>query len=226
MNGLLIFDFDGVIADSEVVANKVLAEFVTELGVPTTLQDSYRDYMGNRFSDVMRLIETAIGRDLPDDFPETFQTRTFDRFRRELKPVNGIFGFLDAFQQTRKCIASSSSPDRLALCLELLDLENEFIPNVFSASSVPRGKPHPDIFLAAAEGMQAEPGDCIVIEDSVSGVQAGIAAGMTVIGVIAASHIQPGHNLRLASAGAQFIAGSFIEAETITRRELARIAEH
>jgi beta-phosphoglucomutase-like phosphatase (HAD superfamily) len=102
--------------------------------------------------------------------------------------------------------------------LDVLELHNDFAGKVFSASAVSRGKPHPDIFLHAAERMQCEPADCIVIEDSASGVTAGVAAGMIVIGLMAASHMRPEHRQRLVLAGAHFIAATFEEATDITRR--------
>lgn len=221
MGALIIYDFDGVIADSEVLANTVLAEIVTELGVPTTLENSYRLYMGKRFVDVIAAVESSVGRPLPSSFASDYQARTLERFRRDLRFVDGARDYIDAFAHLPRCIASSSSPDRLALCLEVLDLRAAFSTHVFSASAVPRGKPDPDIFFHAAKQMGRAPADCIVIEDSVSGVTAGVAAGMTVIGLLAAKHIQAGHRERLASAGAHHVAGTFKEAEIITRRLLA-----
>jgi HAD superfamily hydrolase (TIGR01509 family) len=214
---LIIFDFDGVLADSEMVANTVLADFVSELGVPTTPDDAIRTYMGKRFPEVIAAIETAIGRPLPDDFPAELQDRTLAAFRRELQPIEGARAYIEAFLHVPRCIASSSSPDRLALCLELLELTQFFGSCVYSASQVRRGKPHPDIFLHAAERMGVNPGSSIVIEDSVSGVQAGVAAGMTVIGLLAASHIRDGHEARLKDAGAHHVAANFVQVEEITR---------
>jgi len=170
MGALIIYDFDGVIADSEVLANTVLAEIVTELGVPTTLEDSYRLYMGKRFVDVIAAVESSVGRPLPSSFASDYQARTLERFRRDLRFVDGARDYIDAFAHLPRCIASSSSPDRLALCLEVLDLRAAFSTHVFSASAVPRGKPDPDIFFHAAKQMGRAPADCIVIEDSVSGV--------------------------------------------------------
>jgi HAD superfamily hydrolase (TIGR01509 family) len=224
MAGLIIYDFDGVIAESEVLANTVLAEIVTELGVPTTLEESYRLYMGKRFADVIAAVEASVGRALPMGFPSEYQARTLERFRKELRFVDGARDYIDAFAHIPRCIASSSSPDRLAVCLDVLGLRSAFGAHVFSASAVPRGKPHPDIFLHAAEQMEATPSDCIVVEDSPSGVEAGIAAGMAVIGLLAASHIQVGHRERLRSAGAHHVASTFKEAEEITRRLLAAMA--
>ncbi|MFZ0852219.1 MAG: HAD-IA family hydrolase [Hyphomicrobiaceae bacterium] len=221
MHCLIVYDFDGVIAESEVLANSVLAEIVTELGVPTTLQDSYRLYMGKRFAEVISAVEASMGRALPATFASEYQARTLGRFREELQLVNGVRDYIDAFAHVPRCIASSSSPDRLALCLEVLGLHSEFGGHVFSASAVARGKPHPDIFVHAAQQMAVHPSKCVVLEDSPSGVRAAIAAGMTVIGVLAASHIQPDHRERLSAAGAEHIVQSFVEAEEITRRLLA-----
>src|ERR1700682_150247 len=97
MNALIIFDFDGVIAESEVLANTVLAELVTELGVETTLQDSYRLYMGKRFVDVIAAVESSVGRSLPASFASEYQARTLERFRRELRCVDGARSYIDAF---------------------------------------------------------------------------------------------------------------------------------
>jgi HAD superfamily hydrolase (TIGR01509 family) len=221
MGPLLIYDFDGVIADSEVVANTVLAEVVTELGLPTSLQDAYGLYMGKRFSEVMSAVQASLGRTLPPTFAADCQVRTLGRFRQELRLVDGVRRYLDAFADLPRCIASSSAPERLAVCLEVLGLHGEFGANVFSASTVARGKPHPDIFLYAAQQMRVPPSRCVVLEDSPSGVAAALAAGMTVIGILAASHIQEGQQERLRSAGARYLAQSFEEAEAITRRLLA-----
>lgn len=223
MDCLLIFDFDGVVADSEVVANAVLAAAVSELGVPTTLEDSYARYMGKRFPDVLAAVEADIGRPLPARFAQDFQARTLEALRRELTPVAGARDYIEAFAHLPKCIASSSSPDRIEACLEVLDLTSVFGSRVYSASQVARGKPHPDIFLHAADRMEASPSRSIVIEDSASGVAAGVAAGMTVIGLLAASHIQEGHADRLHAAGAHHIARTFHDAEAITRTLLREI---
>jgi HAD superfamily hydrolase (TIGR01509 family) len=220
MDDLIIFDFDGVIADSEILANTVLAEAITELGVPTTLDDAYRLYMGKRLADVIISVEVKLGRALPRDFPVEFQARTLARFRRELRPIDGVYDYIDAFTHVPRCIASSSSPERLAVCLGILQLEEAFGLNVFSASNVPRGKPHPDLFLHAAEKKGTKVSRAIVIEDSTSGVQAGVAAGMNVIGLLAASHIGDGHEERLRKAGAHFVVRTFAEVESITRELL------
>lgn len=206
-----------MLADSEVLSNSVIAEIVTELGVPTTVEDAYRTFMGKRLSEVIETIEAVIGRKLPPDFTDAYQLRTFNAFRARLKPVGGAREFLQTWREVPRCIASSSSPERLALSLEVLNMTALFEGRVFSASNVARGKPHPDIFLHAVEQLGVEPTDCIVIEDSVGGVTAGRAAGATVVGLTAASHIQPGHDARLRQAGADHVVASFAELDRVIR---------
>jgi HAD superfamily hydrolase (TIGR01509 family) len=213
---LIIFDFDGVLADSEMLSNTVLAEILTELGVPTTPEDSLRLYMGKRFHEVIAAVQEAVGHPLPDGFPESYQFRTLSRFRRDLRLIEGARAYIEEFIHIPRCIASASSPDRLKVCLEILNLAQFFGPFVYSASEVDRGKPYPDVYLLAAERMKTDPRACIVIEDSVSGVQAGVAAGMTVIGLLAGSHIADGHQSRLTGAGAHYVAQTFTEVRQIT----------
>lgn len=214
---LIIFDFDGVIADSEVLSNTVLAECISEAGLPTTLDDAYRLYMGKRVPEIAAAVEAALGRPLRGDFGADFQKRALARFRNDLRAVAGALDYIDAFASLHRCIASTSAPKRLAVCLEALNIAERFGANVFSSELVPRGKPHPDIFLYAARQFQVDTADCLVIEDSAGGVQAGTAAGMTVIGLLAASHIRDGHGARLRAAGAHHVAPTFDEVASITR---------
>jgi HAD superfamily hydrolase (TIGR01509 family) len=206
-----------VLADSEVLSNSVIAEIVTELGVSTSLDDAYRTYMGKRLNEVIDTIARVTGRRLPDDFADHYQRRTFEAFRARLKPVAGARPFVEAWRSLPNCIASSSSPERLALSLEVLNMAALFEGRVFSASNVARGKPHPDIFLHAAEQLGVDPADCIVIEDSAGGVTAARAAGATAIGLTAASHIKPGFDARLHEAGADHVVASFAELDRVVR---------
>lgn len=213
----IIFDFDGVLADSEVLSNAVLAAIVTELGVPTSIEDAYRNFMGKRLAEVIEAIELAVGRKLPAELADAYQQRTFESFRRDLRAVEGARAFIEAWRDVPQCIASSSSPERLALSLEVLGMASLFEGRVFSASAVARGKPYPDIFLYAAAKLGVSASDCVVIEDSISGVIAGRAAGVTVIGLTAAGHIQPGHAARLKDAGAHHVVASFAELDQVIR---------
>jgi HAD superfamily hydrolase (TIGR01549 family) len=216
--GALIFDFDGVIADSEAIANTVLAEIVTALGHATTLDQSLDRYAGRRWDDAMAEIEAAIGKPLPTDFSGELKRATLDRFRTDLKEVSGAAAFIKHFAHIPRCIASSSSIDRLQLCLSVLGMEAEFGDHVFSADMVARGKPHPDIFLFAAAKLGVSPERCLVIEDSTGGIKAAVAAGMTAIGLCAASHIRDGHDVKLRDAGAVHLARSWGEAERIVQQ--------
>jgi HAD superfamily hydrolase (TIGR01549 family) len=217
----LIFDFDGVIADSEALANTVLAEFITDLGHATNLEDSLLHYSGRRWDDAIAAIELAIGRPLPVSFSDELKSAVLDRFRTDLTEVRGAGKFIETFCEVPRCIASSSSIDRLTLCLELLHLTDKFGSNVLSADMVARGKPHPDIFLLAADRLGVNPRSCLVIEDSASGIRAAVAAGMTAVGLCAASHIREGHHIKLRDAGAVHLANSWDEVEEIAAQFFA-----
>jgi HAD superfamily hydrolase (TIGR01509 family) len=218
---LIVFDFDGVIADSETLANAVLSEVVTELGSPMTLESSMHAFIGKRFDDIIAMVSAMTGRSVADCLAVDIERRTIERFRRELKEIAGMRTYLEAFPDVKHCIASSSSPDRLAACLDILGFVDAFGPNVYSASLLARGKPHPDIFLNAAAQSGVAPADAIVIEDSVNGIRAAVHAGMTAIGLLAGSHIRPGDAERLHNAGAHHIAHTYREVDEITRRLLA-----
>ena len=209
----LIFDFDGVIADSEAIANTVLAEAVTDLGHATTLDHSLARYSGRRWHEVVAEIEAAIGSPVPPNFSDDLKHATLERFRTDLKEVGGATNFIRRFSCIPRCIASSSSLDRLQLCLSLLALEAEFGRHVYSADMVARGKPHPDIFLLAADRLGVKPKECLVIEDSAGGIRAAVAAGMTAVGLCAASHVREGHDLKLKDAGAVHLANSWPDVE-------------
>jgi HAD superfamily hydrolase (TIGR01509 family) len=212
---LIIFDFDGVVADSEVLANTELAAMLTEHGLPTTLHDSYDRYMGKRWADSEAAIVAQLGKPLPPEFRPTLQARTRARFAEVLQPVAGVKSFIADFKHHAHAIASSSSPEYLAASLQRFDLAEHFGPNVFSATMVERGKPDPDIFFLAASRLKAHPDQCIVIEDSPTGVRAGRAAGMTTIGLLAGAHIRPGHGEQLRAAGASHVVNSYAEAKAL-----------
>jgi beta-phosphoglucomutase-like phosphatase (HAD superfamily) len=202
----MIFDFDGVIADSEALANAVLAEFVTRLGFPTTLDDALARYMGFTNSDMIAAIERDLGRRLPGRFSDELEVAILERFRLELCEVQGATEFIKRTAHIPRCIASSSALEQIQLCLDLLGLTSEFgTGNVLSTTMVKRGKPYPDLFLLAAERMGVATEECLVFEDSIAGVRGAVAAGMTVIGLCAGSHVRSGHADLLRAAGAAYI---------------------
>lgn len=141
----LIFDFDGVIADSEVLANTVLAEWTSRHGLPTTAEEAMRRYLGKRWPEVLAAIEAESGRALPADFSANLMTATLERFRAVLREVPGASAFVRRHARRPRGIASSSAADRIRVCLEVLGLADDFGPHVYSADLVARGKPAPDI---------------------------------------------------------------------------------
>jgi len=212
---LIIFDFDGVVADSESIANELLAESVTALGKPTTMDDSIRLFMGKRWEDCKTAVVEWTGAPLPPQFEDTHRQRTREVMRRDVGPVAGVADFLAAHGHLARCVASSSSREWLDHCVDKFGLRHHFGDNLFSATRVANGKPAPDIFHLAADTMAVAPEKCLVIEDSPSGVLGARAAGMTVIGFLGASHIRDGHAERLTVAGAHELARSYDDVRTI-----------
>ncbi|MFF8940665.1 HAD family hydrolase [Streptomyces sp. NPDC014864] len=185
---LVIFDNDGVLVDSEPISNRLLAAQLTELGHPTSYEDSIRDYMGSAMHRIHDLVLERTGRALPADFDDVFHARVFAAFQRELKPVAGVADVLEKLTAdgTPYCVASSGSHERIRVGHRTTGLDRWFDEDrIFSSQDVGRGKPAPDLFLHAAERMGVAPGRCVVVEDSPLGVQAAVAAGMDVYGFTA-----------------------------------------
>lgn len=199
---LVIFDCDGVLVDSEPLANAVLARALSAEGLATTLAESVERYTGLSMRSMVERAEAALGRPLPHDFIDRVQAETFAAFRRALRPVPGVREALERIDLP-VCVASSGTPDKIALSLRVTGLDCFFGDHVFSATMVPRGKPFPDLFLHAAAGMGTAPGRCVVVEDSLPGVQAAVAAGMKVLGYAGGDHGGEAHARRLERAGAQ-----------------------
>jgi HAD superfamily hydrolase (TIGR01509 family) len=193
---LIIFDFDGVVADSEHLAMTVMAEGLCGLGLPTTTDEAVQHYMGKSFADCRHAMEVRLGTPLPDGFLAAQVERVHRRVLAEVEPVQGLANFLTAFAHVQRCIASSSRLDYIGRCLDRMVLADWF-EHRFSGHDVERGKPHPDLFLKAAATLGIAPSDCVVIEDSPTGVVAGKAAGMFTFGLCAGRHVRPGHADRL-----------------------------
>ena len=200
---VIIFDCDGVLIDSEPLACRVSAEELSRAGFSISAGEVARRFTGMSDAGMFAAIERETGRPLPGDLDERIHDRLMAVFRRELEAVEGVRGVLDHLDETgrRYCVASSSTPERLRTSLGQVGLFDRFAA-VFSASMVTRGKPAPDLFLFAAQNMAVAPADCIVIEDSVPGVTAARAAGMTAIGFFGAGHCLAGHDRSLTEAGA------------------------
>jgi len=201
---VVIFDCNGVLVDSEPLATAIVSEEFMRAGFPLTPDVVARYFTGRRASDMFAEVEIAAGRKLPVGFAATVTGATLRRFRTELRATKHMAQAL-SWLRGPKCVASSSSFDRIRVSLETTDLISFFEPHLFSASEVRRGKPAPDLFLHAAAKMHVHPGDCIVVEDSIVGVAAAAAAGMTVIGFAGGSHDGSGVDKHLRTVGARTV---------------------
>jgi len=202
---LVIFDCDGVLIDSESIACRVDAACLTEAGFPTEAHEVRSRYVGIGAAAMFADLEARHGRPLPAGFPDLIHDRLAAAFEAELEAVQGIADVVAALP-CRTCVASSSGPERLRHSLGLVGLYERFAPHIFSGTQVARGKPAPDLFLFAAGRMDVPPHRCLVVEDSLAGVEAAVAAGMRVIGFTAGGHCLPGHGARLKEAGAFAVA--------------------
>jgi HAD superfamily hydrolase (TIGR01509 family) len=198
---MVIFDCNGVLVDSEPLATAIVSQEFMRAGFALTPDVIARHFTGRRQADMFAEVETAAGRRLPPNFAATVANATLLRFRTELRATKHADHALSWLRGT-KCVASSSSFERIRVSLESTGLIRFFDPNLFSASDVRNGKPAPDLFLHVAAKMNIAPSECIVVEDSVVGVAAGVAAGMTVIGFVGGSHAtnRLGEHLRAAGA--------------------------
>jgi HAD superfamily hydrolase (TIGR01509 family) len=183
--GLVIFDCDGVLVDSEPISNGVLAEMLAEQGWELTLAEARARFQGLLLEQVQTAVEQHLGRDLPVGWLEQYVRRRAAVFDAELQPVPGARQLVErvAAAGIGVCVASQGSLAKTARSLRLTGLSELFAePARFSAAQVPRGKPHPDLFLHAAATFGVAPSDCAVVEDTPSGVTAAVRAGMTVYG--------------------------------------------
>ena len=188
---LVIFDCDGVLVDSEPLANQSFSRALKPHGLDWSVEETMRRLMGRSLKSCVEIVEAEIGRKLPDDFVESMQAVTYQSFRdAPLQPVAGVKEAVLAVQAggLATCVASSGSPEKMRFTLGLTGLWELFDGRIFSSSQVPRGKPFPDLFLNAAASMNQQPGDSVVIEDSVPGVQAARAAGMRALAYAGASY--------------------------------------
>jgi beta-phosphoglucomutase-like phosphatase (HAD superfamily) len=187
---LVIFDCDGVLVNSEVISNRVLADALSVEGLPTTLPQARREYQGLLLGEVVERAEQSLGRALAEGWLERFERDRAEAFRRELEPVRGAAAAVRNVKQAGipVCVASQGGLRKTRMTLGLTGLSPLFGGDaLFSGQLVPRGKPYPDLFLHAAAMMGATPSRCVVVEDTVSGVSAAVAAGMRALGYAADS---------------------------------------
>jgi HAD superfamily hydrolase (TIGR01509 family) len=218
--GLIIFDCDGVLVDSEIIAHTLLAQMMTDLGHPMTTAEAVQKFAGRSLADTLSLIEAGLGRSIPDDLGQRYGRLLLQRLRHDLKPIAGVKAAVAALPYPR-CVASSSSLERIRLSLEATGLASLFGANIFSATQVAHGKPAPDLYLFASRRMGIAPEYCMVVEDSALGVTAGGAAGMKVIGFTGAAHATPDAAQRLAAAGACSVISSMVDLPATVERSMS-----
>jgi HAD superfamily hydrolase (TIGR01509 family) len=197
---LVIFDCDGVLVDSEVISCRAHAATLTHHGYPITAGQVLDRFLGVSDREARLTIEAELGRSLPSDFEARVKQATLQRYADDLQPVPHVAEAVAAINLP-KCVASSGTPEKIRHGLICAGLYDILAPHIFSASQVKRGKPAPDLFLFAAERMNASPARCVVIEDSIPGVTGARAAGMTVLGFHGGSHCRPGYADTLRAAG-------------------------
>jgi HAD superfamily hydrolase (TIGR01509 family) len=178
---LVIFDCDGVLVDSERITNTVFAQMLNEQGLPVTLEDMFSEFVGRSMPQCLEIIEKKLGRAVPERFLDQYDLRTKQALAEKLQPVKGIEDALNAIDLPM-CVASSGSHEKMRTTLGLTGLLERFSGKLFSVTEVENAKPHPDVFLYAADKTGGAACRTAVVEDTRLGVRAGIAAGMTVFG--------------------------------------------
>jgi HAD superfamily hydrolase (TIGR01509 family) len=214
---LVIFDCDGVLVDSEVISCRAHAATLTRHGYPITDEQVLQRFLGVSDREARLIIETEMGRKLPDDFDAQVKEATLKFYAGDLKAIAHVADAIAAIDLP-KCVASSGTPEKIRHGLDCAGLYEQLAPHIFSAAQVTRGKPAPDLFLFAAEQMRAQPARCLVIEDSVPGVTGAVAAGMTVLGFHGGSHCRAGHADKLAKAGAALVFDDMRQLPDLVRR--------
>ncbi|MGP9804614.1 HAD family hydrolase [Paracoccus sp. NSM] len=207
MTRLVIFDFDGVVVDSEPISLSTLRDTLAHFGLDLTIDAVRARFLGNSVPRIAQAIRAETGRDQPG-FAAHWYDMLFARFRAELRAMPGITELLDALDRrgVAYCIASGSAYQRLDVSLEVTGLAPRFAGRVFSADLVLRGKPAPDLFLLAAERMGVAPGECLVVEDAPAGIEAARAAGMRALGFVGGGHLAAlaqSHGVLLTERGAE-----------------------
>jgi HAD superfamily hydrolase (TIGR01509 family) len=217
---VVIFDCDGVLVDSELIALGQMREALSQAGLPLSHAEAIDRFLGLSLDSIMQKAEADLAGALPAGFRSDLSRDILARFAAELKGIEGVRQAV-AGLGCRVCVASSSPPERIRLALSVTGYGGLFEPHIFSATMAPRGKPHPDLFLHAARKMGASPDRCLVIEDSGPGVVAAVRAGMEAFGFVGGSHFSgPAQGERLKEAGASLIFDDMSRLPQIIARRL------
>ncbi len=201
---LLIFDCDGVLIDSEIVACKVVERGLAQFDCPVPLSVITERFTGVNYREMCRILRDDYQLSPPDELEGWIEREVMAAYRGELRAIAGVAELVQSLSMPF-CVASSSAPPKLRHGLETTGLLALFEPNIFSASLVAQSKPAPDLFIFAAGRMGVPPARAVVVEDSVAGVRAGVRAGMKVLGFVGGAHCSPRHAGMLEAAGAAAI---------------------
>lgn len=203
---LILFDCDGVLVDSEIIAARVESQLLTEAGYPISVEEMGERFAGMTWKNILLTIEKEADIPLSASLLDKSEKLLDARLERDVKIIDGV-KFALARLTTQRCICSNSSSARLDMMLTKVGLKPYFAPHIYSAKDLgpDRVKPKPDIFLHGAQQFGVDPSRCLVVEDSTHGVHAARAAGMRVVGFTGASHTYPSHADRLTDAGAETV---------------------
>ncbi|MEM9105919.1 MAG: HAD-IA family hydrolase [Pseudomonadota bacterium] len=208
----IIFDCDGVLVDSEKIYLSVEREFLDRLGLSFDAVEYSQQFMGLKTADYLAALDKELrrqkGRGLPETFAADFRSEAVRRLKAELQMISGVERLLEHYTGA-VAVASSSAVETLRIKMEMTGLHSHFHPHIYSGEQVKNGKPAPDLFLLAAKQICHAPENCLVLEDSVNGVRAGRAAGMTVWGFTGGGHADDGLEARLREAGAHDVLPDF-----------------
>ena len=213
----IIFDFDGVLLESELEINRLTAELLTELGYPTTLEEALEHYTGLTGADVLNVMEARIGVPVPPRFHEAIREAGSRALAEGIEPIAGAVEFVRELPPTvQKAVASSSSTRWIRTHLDHLGLRDAFEPHIYSGKEhVQRGKPAPDLYLHAARELAVAIDRTVILEDSKVGATGALASGAMVIGLAAGKHCLDGHGDMLRALGVADVAHSFDEVRTL-----------
>jgi HAD superfamily hydrolase (TIGR01509 family) len=213
---LVIFDFDGVLVDSEIIAARVEAELITQAGYEITAEELSQLYAGLTFKDILLRIEEVAAIPFKVSLIDQAEELVDKRLRADVRMIEGGRDAV-ASVTTQRCICSNSRTDRIGFMAEKTGLAPLFTGRIFSSYDTLSGKPKPapDVFLHAAGTLGADPARTFVVEDSVHGIAGAISAGMRVIGFTGASHSYPGHADILTEAGAETVIRRWADFATV-----------
>lgn len=209
----ILFDFDGVLIESEAVGNRHIADYLTGIGHPTSAADSFANFMGLSGQALLDAVERWIGRPLPEDFHAARRAEDDRVMRAGVDAVAGAVAFVRGLPaDLPRAIASSSSTAWIRRHLDHIGLADAFGDHIYSGKEhVARGKPAPDLYLHAAAALGVPIADSVILEDSPVGATGAVASGAHVIGFVGATHAGPGHAERLRAIGVHDIAATFDE---------------